>query len=88
MAFATLFLLSTLAIFTRPSLAVPNVTAVLIPDCSVFPSDGFVPILNQCDNSTIEGYGDDIQLIRNTGDTGITSGRVRLIYEKAEASVC
>jgi hypothetical protein len=77
MAPAILFFLSSLALFAGPSLAVPNVTAVLIPDCSAFPSDGFIPILNQSDNSTIEGYGDDVQLIRHTGDTGITSGRVR-----------
>lgn len=64
---------------------IPTVTPVLLTGgCGAYPSydastliaGPWILQLNSCDNSTIEGYGDNSQLIRRSGDTGIHKGRV------------
>lgn len=66
-------------------LAFPTVTPVaLAGGCASYPeydaSTGiagpWIIQLNSCENSTIEGFGDNSQLIRRNGDTGIHEGRV------------
>jgi hypothetical protein len=75
-----------LAALTYSALAIPDVTPVaLTGGCSAYPDyDASTQIagpwilqLNSCDNPAIEGFGDNSQLIRRAGDTGIHKGRVR-----------
>ena len=70
-------------------LAVPNVTVTpLTNGCADYPSydastglsAGFLLTLKDCDNSTIEGFGDTNQVIRHQGDTGIVEGRVPPLF--------
>lgn len=65
--------------------AIPAVIPIpLAESCSSYPlydpSTGiagpWTVKLNNCENSAIEGFGDNSQLIRRTGDTGIHKGRV------------
>ncbi|TAQ85769.1 hypothetical protein B7494_g5911 [Chlorociboria aeruginascens] len=70
------------------ALAVPNVTTELAPGgCSAYPVyDASIGIagpwilqLSDSDNSAIDGYGDDSQVIRQAGSTGITQGRISIV---------
>lgn len=74
-----------LGTLTAGVLSIPDVTPVLLTDgCASFPdydaSTGiagpWILQLNSCDNPDIEGFGDNSQLIRREGDTGIHEGRV------------
>jgi len=76
--------------------AIPNVTAIPLPNvCTSYPQyDNVTGIagpwtiqLNSCDNSTIEGFGDNAQLIRTEGETGIHEGRVSR-FLPAQVSMC
>jgi hypothetical protein len=78
-------LILSLSSFLVAVLAIPNVTVVpLTGTCADYPSydastglsGQFLLTLNSCDNSTIEGYGDTCQVIRQAGVTGIYEGRV------------
>jgi len=77
-------------------LAVPNVTVVpATGGCSAYPAyDESTGIagpwtiqVNQCDNSTIEGYGDNCQLFRRSGEDGITMGSISIASVNDQAKI-
>ena len=77
----------TISTLLTAALCIPNVTVVPAEGgCSAYPgydasigtAGPWTIILNSCDNSTIERFGDSCQVIRRAGDTGIHEGRVSL----------
>ncbi|KAL3418311.1 hypothetical protein PVAG01_10027 [Phlyctema vagabunda] len=69
------------------ALAVPNVTVVpTTGGCAAYPgydaSSGIAGpwtiVVNQCDNSSIENFGDNSQVYRKAGDTGIHQGVITI----------
>jgi len=82
--------LTTLFSLLSFTLAIPNVTVVpAIGGCSAYPaydaSSGIAGpwtiILNSSENPAIESFGDNAQLVRTSGETGIHEGRVRTSQE-------
>jgi len=78
------------------ALAVPNVTVVpATGGCSVYPSydastgiaGPWTIILNDSDNPDIEDFGDNCQLFRTAGETGIHEGRISIAYVNDEAKI-
>lgn len=63
----------------------PNVTAVAVNDCSAYPNydastgaaSGWLIWVNQS-NSPVEGYGDSVQIVYETGVQGVQNVRVCL----------
>lgn len=79
-----------LAALNSVASAIPTVTPVLLTGgCASYPSydastlvaGPWILQLNSCDNSTIEGFGDNSQLIRRAGDTWIHEGRISIVAD-------
>ncbi len=83
------YLLPALTALVNLAIALPNVTVVpATGGCSDITTynnttgmtDLWTPILQNSDNSSIEDFGSDYQLIGHEGDTGIHQGRVYSLF--------